>query len=443
MTPLTSLSSLDVDWMVEHSKQARRMIPGGVTVIGAYAVSSSDDIFAGLGSGDAGLTKLRSLVKQLAEGNDSALEIPLDSEMLLLHLQRGSLKVNAKLLDCKSATATPKNVDFKGASKVQWQRLASSYLLDFPFPFAPSADSTGDTSLQQKVDLCLAPLEARLRQRSVCVFEDAVFRADSELVDPDAAAKEAEAEVPQKGGGGKGKKHRQQQRVEEVAEEEEDEETAIPEIPVHNVQIVLDEEDDEGAAVVNPDTGCEVTKVSARMRVVGKMAVCAFVPAGASVRHAVDCVKTDLLRSLRGRMAIHCDSLQNDEEDDEDEEEEGDDGEAKKVLRDVIGVMIELNIIRPHFQPKAVFHEPPRRMFVRLPHSAVCVCDYLFPGETPYDSVDSVLEILGFRPKIEYMDDEVEMVAAPKPQAKVRRRCFYKLASVTISLIFRRPPTAT
>ena len=68
---------------------------------------------------------------------------------------------------------------------------------------------------------------------------------------------------------------------------------------------------------------------------------------------------------------------------------------------------------------QAVFHEPPRRMLLRLPHSSVCVSDYLFPGETPYDSADSVLEILGFRPNIEFMDDEVELVAAPRPQPKV------------------------
>jgi hypothetical protein len=62
-------------------------------------------------------------------------------------------------------------------------------------------------------------------------------------------------------------------------------------------------------------------------------------------------------------------------------------------------------------------------MLIRLPHSPVCISDYLFPGETPYDSVDSVLEILGFRPKIEYMDDEIEMVAAPRPHARVSVDC--------------------
>ena len=43
----TSLDTIDVDWMFEHSKQARRMMPGGVTVIGAFFVSSdpADAVF--------------------------------------------------------------------------------------------------------------------------------------------------------------------------------------------------------------------------------------------------------------------------------------------------------------------------------------------------------------------------------------------------------------
>ena len=35
---------------------------------------------------------------------------------------------------------------------------------------------------------CLAPLEDRVRHRSVFVFEEAAFRPDSEALDPEAAA---------------------------------------------------------------------------------------------------------------------------------------------------------------------------------------------------------------------------------------------------------------
>ena len=60
---------------------------------------------------------------------------------------------------------------------------------------------------------------------------------------------------------------------------------------------------------------------------------------------------------------------------------------------------------------------------VRLPLVPVCVSDYLFPGETPYDSNDSVEEIFGFKPSIEDFDDELEIVASPG-EAMVRRERF-------------------
>ena len=52
--------------------------------------------------------------------------------------------------------------------------------------------------------------------------------------------------------------------------------------------------------------GNSVTTCATRMRVVGKMAACAFVPAASTVGHATDCVRTDLARSLWGRDETLC-----------------------------------------------------------------------------------------------------------------------------------------
>merc|ERR1712029_652601 len=46
--------------------------------------------------------------------------------------------------------------------------------------------------------------------------------------------------------------------------------------------------------------------------------------------------------------------------------------------------------------------------------SGVMVSDFLFPGETPYESVESVKEVFGFYPSIDTMDDDMEMVASPQ-----------------------------
>ena len=59
---------------------------------------------------------------------------------------------------------------------------------------------------------CLAPLEDRVRNRSVFVFEEAAFRADTDTLDPEAAAEEDHTSAAEHGKG-RGKKSRHQQRV--------------------------------------------------------------------------------------------------------------------------------------------------------------------------------------------------------------------------------------
>jgi hypothetical protein len=136
-------------------------------------------------------------------------------------------------------------------------------------------------------------------------------------MDPDTVKEEE----PVSGKGGKGGKKSKHNRVEEVVcDEDEDEEGMDEVIPMHRVQILMEEEegDDEG---IDKDTGCSVSHTVSRMRIVGKMAVCAFVPDNSTVGYATDCMRTDLLRSLKGRMSIHCDSIADDDDEDEGEEE--------------------------------------------------------------------------------------------------------------------------
>ena len=61
-----------------------------------------------------------------------------------------------------------------------------------------------------------------------------------------------------------------------------------------------------------------------------------------------------------------------------------------------------------------VLHEPPRRILIKLPHSDVCISDYLYPGETTYDCNNSVEELLYFTPHVEDMNDDLELVGAPQ-----------------------------
>ena len=112
---------------------------------------------------------------------------------------------------------------------------------------------------------------------------------------------------------------------EEEEDDEDDPNREFADVPTHAVQILLEEEEGEcddlevGIFDALPklafyfefpakrsQAGNSVTNCATRMRVVGKMAACAFVPAASTVGHATDCVRTDLARSLWGRDAIQC-----------------------------------------------------------------------------------------------------------------------------------------
>jgi len=132
----------------------------------------------------------------------------------------------------------------------------------------------------------------------------------------------------------------------------------------------------------------------------------------ATVLEAIEAIKEDLMKTISARLDIHCDSLV------------GDDTKGTD-------------------QPNVpVIHEPPRRCMIALPDfkrdqnklngkdgdgdedeedvdemedlGRIMVSDFLFPGETPYESVDSVREVFGFYPRMENMDDDLELVASPQ-----------------------------
>ena len=72
-----------------------------------------------------------------------------------------------------------------------------------------------------------------------------------------------------------------------------------------------------------------------------------------------------------------------------------------------------------------IVHEPPRRCLIELPqvqeddmsetvpenYNNIMISDFLFPGETAYDAIDSVSEVFGFQPAIDKMDDDQELLA--------------------------------
>jgi len=100
------------------------------------------------------------------------------------------------------------------------------------------------------------------------------------------------------------------------------------------------------------------------LHVQGKIIVLAIVPEGSSTATVARRLREDILRSIVSRMQMHCESLIDEESTTE-----------------------PMHAVHVH-------HEIPRRVFFNMPDSSIVFSDYLFPGDTPQDSISSFLDIL-------------------------------------------------
>lgn len=327
-------------------------------------------------------SKCKQILRAICRQHDSSVPLP---ELCLLSLSPESMP-QCKMVD--AATGSMRDVDFKpSAAAEKWQRVQTNFVLDVPIAF--SRENTDDALLLKKAEMAIDKVENSVA-KSVFLHNNNAFRKGEELLNVKLQKAES-AKSPKSGG--KGKKGRRQ--LEEEEEDEEDEDTKL-----HELQIILDDID---AGRVED---CEVTPSFSRMRMAGKMFACAYLHSRATVAEAEAALRTDLLRSLKGRTQMHCDSLTG-------EETVGSESEVCTIVFLAISLAKRASLQRGFFQVP-ILHEPPRRILIKLPHSSVQISDYLFPGETPEDSTDSVKEIFGFAPCAEYMDDELELVAGPR-----------------------------
>jgi hypothetical protein len=327
--------TLDVGWMVEHAKQVIRLLPGGLTVLGFY-VFSSEDIFEKQDG------KLRKLVSSIV-----SLDSDVPEEMVVIVDTK-----TAKVLDAKASAF--KNVDMKMAGKpVEFVRADTSVVLDIP---------VARTSDEKDLGKDVAPgVEKFSNMLKSCIF---VF--DNQMLGEKHVLGKA-LEVEKKKGKGK-------QKNDDAHDSSDVDDCASQE--VINVELLFTESPHP------EDVVAQSTKV--RLKFAGKLSSRSYLAPGATVKMAKQAVKSDLLRSLKSRLAMHCDTM----------EQESDEEEETKVV-----------------------HEPPRRVFVSVGDpftQGIAISDYLYPGEGLEDCVNNVKEIFGWEVVEDNIEDDVEIVASPR-----------------------------
>jgi len=327
-------NTLDVGWMVEHARQVIRLLPGGLTVLGYY-IFSSEDVFEKQDG------KLRKLINSV--GN---LDSDVPQEMVIIVNTK-----TAKILDQKSSSF--KTIDIKMAGKpTEYVRIDTSVVFDIPV-----ALTSDEKDLSKDVSPGIEKFSDMLKN---CVF---VF--DNKMLGDNHVVGKA-LEVEKKKGKGKSKN--------EVVEEKSDEEDCASQ-EVITAEILFTESSYPEEVVAQSTV--------VRLKFAGKISSRTYLAPGATVQMAKTAMKSDLLRSLKTRLAMHCDTMQDNEEEEE----------------------------------TKVVHEPPRRVFVSIGDplvQGVAVSDYLYPGEGLEDCVNNMKEIFGWEVVEDNIEDDVEIVASPR-----------------------------
>ena len=379
------------------------MLPGGLQVLGILLIDSNE-----IGNSSSQLAfkkKIEKLLRSIETVNRktsfvAAEESNCEVSQYVMHVNKTTKTFNMQMaqiqLDVNGNVCQSTEMKWKQSYKVAasednitagpWQVVKANFVLDYPVVFSP--DQTEGLTLSGKVDIALEEVKKSI-STAIILFDGMkrVHSSSGHYLDP--SKKMPNASKKDGGKKSKGKSSRKHQNQDD-SEHEASSETE-GRVKEYTADILLNTfstaEDCEESHDVTADSG-------SRLRFCGKMCVRVYMRPSATIKEATNAIKEDILRSLRARLEMHCDSLVG-------EETKGTEKEEMPIV-----------------------HEPPRRCLIGLPQKAddgndeasleadsVMISDFLFPGETSYDSIESVQEVFGFPPSISSMDDDQELVA--------------------------------
>ena len=351
-----SMSEVDPEWVAEHVKLVKGMLPGGIDVQGMFFVSQ-EEIFK------KHEQKINSCLKKIKQ------TLNVDEPLLwpVFHVNKSSAQTKVVSL---SDPVKCKMTNFE-ESDMQWLCLKANLILDQVLAF--TEEKTNNRTFKEKLESAVKKLQVSL-DNSTMIINGRLRKGTDQLVAP-KPPKVTETKS-------KGKKGKKDTKYDDVSTEASCDELdnaygGCKNLKEFDVDILF------GESCSTLDD-CVVADVMSRMQITGRMCARAFVHQNATVEQAVNALKIDIMRTFRARLELHCDSLV---------------GEEMKG---------------PEEEDIPILHEPPRRVNIQLPQSPVSVSDLLFPGETHEESVKSMEEVFGFTPNYEHLDDELEIVASPQ-----------------------------
>ncbi|CAN7944717.1 unnamed protein product [Ixodes hexagonus] len=262
-----SSGDIEETWICQHAKQVTRMLPGGIDVLGLFAVGTPDALAAAS-------IKLRQVLfaifKSLGKDHKTSFN-PEMTDKILLQICSVTRKATCKTFDVSDNKCTAKPADWKqssGGGPTRWHRLETSLSVNL---WVPLSEERCQQGLMRQIQSGLQPF-FRALQEAVALL-NGESRPPQEALDSGADKRRSRAKDPQS-------------------------------IFLVDLFLPMDCNNNGGQSKVLGPTDCGAT-----MSIVGTIQCRAFVHSKATVQEAIKAIRQDVVRSITSRCEIQCEDL--------------------------------------------------------------------------------------------------------------------------------------
>ncbi|XP_064458810.1 protein odr-4 homolog [Ornithodoros turicata] len=249
---------IDESWMCQHARQVTRMLPGGLDILGLFAVAPGDVL-------TAAQPKLRealyAVFKSIGKDEKQLFNAQV-TDKILLQVCSVSHKVVCKTFDVRDHLSGAKPAEWKVGGAVRWHRLEATMSLSL---WAAQSQERCNQSLLKQLQSTLEPFFHAVDSATPLLNGEA--RAPEESLDPSDRRK-----APQS---------------------------------IFVVDLFLPMDSVNNNQVKSPTP----TLCSATMSVVGTIQCRGFVHSKATVKEAIRAIKQDIVRSITSRCEIQCEDM--------------------------------------------------------------------------------------------------------------------------------------
>lgn len=269
-SPRSDHVELEEAWICQHAKQVTRMLPGGMDVLGLYAVGPPDEMAAAQ-------TKLRQVLfavyKVIAKDQKMSLSADI-SDRIQLQICTLTRKITCRTFDIFDHKCTARPADWKPAAGMgAWHRLEASLSLDL---WVALSEERCRQSLLRQIQAGLEPFVRGLHNARALLNGEA-RPPDEPLAAADRRRSSARApkDAPQS-------------------------------LFLIDLLLPLDCASSGGlsSGQVQGPTAC-----GASMAIAGTIQCRGFVHSKATVHEAVKVIKQDVIRSITSRCEIQCEDM--------------------------------------------------------------------------------------------------------------------------------------